>query len=185
MNPHKTIFLDRDGVINEDSPDYIKSWAEFHFIPGSLDAITRLTRNGFSVIVITNQSAINRKMVPLAKLETIHQKLRQAVSGSGGRITDIFFCPHRPDEDCDCRKPRPGMIFAARDRYGIDLASAVMVGDSARDILAGKAAGCRTVLVRTGNGNASIRSLKETDRTPDHVAANLDRAAQWILDQQE
>jgi D-glycero-D-manno-heptose 1,7-bisphosphate phosphatase len=177
-----TVFLDRDGVINQDSPDYIKCWAEFHFIPGSLDAIARLTRHGFTVIVITNQSAINRQMVNLADLETIHRRLSQAVSDNGGRITDIFYCPHRPDEGCGCRKPKPGLIFAARDRYGIDLSRAVMVGDSVKDILAGRAAGCgRTVLVQTGNGMTAIRALEETGQRPDHVAADLDRAAQWIL----
>ena len=179
---NKTVFLDRDGVINQDSPEYIKSWAEFHFIPGSLDAIARLTQSGFAVIVITNQSAINRRMVPLTRLKAMHGKLRQAVSDSGGRITDLFVCPHRPDEHCNCRKPKPGLIFAARDRYDIDLASAVMVGDSVKDILAGKAAGCgRTVLVKTGNGRSAIQSLEKIGRPPDHVAADLNRAVRWIL----
>jgi D-glycero-D-manno-heptose 1,7-bisphosphate phosphatase len=184
LNPLKTVFLDRDGVINEDSPDYIRCWAEFHFIPGSLDAIARLTRSGCSVIIITNQSVINRRMVALTELESMHRKLCQAVSGGGGRITDIFYCPHRPDEDCNCRKPKPGLIFAARDRYRIDLSSAVMVGDSVKDILAGQAAGCgRTVLVKTGNGINAIQTLEQTGQSPDHVATDLDRAARWILDQ--
>jgi D-glycero-D-manno-heptose 1,7-bisphosphate phosphatase len=184
LNPLKTVFLDRDGVINEDSPDYIRCWAEFHFIPGSLDAIARLTRSGCSVIIITNQSVINRRMVALTELESMHRKLCQAVSDGGGRITDIFYCPHRPDEDCDCRKPKPGLIFAARDRYRIDLSSAVMVGDSVKDILAGQAAGCgRTVLVKTGNGINAIQTLEQTGQSPDHVATDLDRAARWILDQ--
>ena len=178
-----TIFLDRDGVINQDSPDYIKCWAEFHFIPDSLDAIARLTRSGCRVIVITNQSAVNRQIIALKDLETMHRQLRQAVSDNGGRITDIFVCPHRPDEGCGCRKPKPGLIFAARDRYRIDLSSAVMVGDSVKDILAGQAAGCgRTVLVQTGNGKNATRALEETGQRPDHVAADLERAAQWILD---
>ncbi len=182
--PNKTVFLDRDGVINVDSSDYIKCWAEFHFIPKSLDAIARLTRSDFSVIVITNQSAINRRMVALTQLEAMHGKLCQAVFDSGGRITDIFFCPHQPDEHCNCRKPKPGLIFAARDRYGLDLASAFMVGDSVKDILAGKAAGCgRTVLVKTGNGRSAVQSLEATGQSPDHVAADLDRAVHWILDQ--
>jgi D-glycero-D-manno-heptose 1,7-bisphosphate phosphatase len=183
VDHRKTVFLDRDGVINEDSPDYIKCWAEFSFIQGSLDAIARLTRSGWSIIVITNQSAINRGMIPLAELESMHRRLRRAVLDSGGRITDIFYCPHRPDEGCGCRKPKPGLIVAARDRYGIDLSRTVMVGDSAKDILAGRAAGCgRTVLVQTGNGKAALRSLDENGQRPDHVAADLDRAVRWILD---
>ncbi len=183
VNVPSTVFLDRDGVINEDSPDYIKCWAEFRFIPGSLEAIARLTRSGWSVIVITNQSAINRRMVALTELETMHRKLRQAVCASGGRIRDIFVCPHRPDEGCACRKPKPGLILAARERYGLDLASAVMVGDSVKDILAGRAAGCgRTVLVQTGNGRTAGQTLEKNGQPPDHVAADLDRAVRWILD---
>jgi D-glycero-D-manno-heptose 1,7-bisphosphate phosphatase len=184
VNPCKTVFLDRDGVINADSPDYIKRWAEFTFIPGSLEALARLARNGFSVIVITNQSAINRRLMALTELESMHRRLCQAVLASGGRITDIFYCPHRPDEGCDCRKPKPGLILAAGERYGIDLSRTVMVGDSARDILAGQAAGCgRTVLVETGNGTTAVQALAETGRSPDHVAADLDRAVCWILEQ--
>lgn len=175
--------MDRDGVINEDSPDYIKSWAEFHFIPGSLDAIARLTEAGMMVVIVTNQSAVNRGMIPLTVLETMHRNLCQAVADSGGRILDIFLCPHRPDEDCSCRKPKPGLFFTARDRYGIDLSSAVMVGDSVKDILAGQAAGCgRTVLVKTGNGKTAAKTLEQVGQSPDHVAADLARAAQWILD---
>jgi D-glycero-D-manno-heptose 1,7-bisphosphate phosphatase len=183
VNPCKTVFLDRDGVINVDSPDYIRSWADFSFIPGSLDAIARLTEAGIRIVIITNQSAVNRGMISRTELETMHRNLCQAVADSGGRISDIFLCPHRPEEGCGCRKPKPGLIFAARDRYGIDLSSAVMVGDSVKDILAGRAAGCRTILVRTGNGNVAIQSLMETGQPPDHVAVDLDRAAQLILDQ--
>jgi D-glycero-D-manno-heptose 1,7-bisphosphate phosphatase len=179
-----TVFLDRDGVINADSPDYIKSRAEFHPLPGSLEAIARLTREGVRVIVITNQSAINRGMVPLAELQAIHQELCAAVSAQGGRITDIFFCPHHPDEGCACRKPKPGLILAACRRHGIDPSRTVMVGDSARDILAGQAAGCgRTVLVRTGDAQSALQSLAEQGRRPDHVTTDLAAAVGWILDQ--
>lgn len=184
MNAITTVFLDRDGVINVDSPDYIKNWAEFHFIPKSLAAIARLTRAGMAVIVITNQSAVNRGMISPEALETMHRCMCRAVADSGGRITDIFFCPHRPDENCDCRKPKPGMILAARDRYGLDLASAVMVGDSEKDVLVGRAAGCgATVLVKTGNGETAMQSLAPKGTLPDHVADDLAAAANWILDQ--
>jgi D-glycero-D-manno-heptose 1,7-bisphosphate phosphatase len=183
LKPITTVFLDRDGVINVDSPDYIKSWAEFEFIPGSRQAIARLTRAGLRVIVITNQSAVNRGMVPLSELESMHRRMQQAVVDSGGRITDIFFCPHRPDEGCSCRKPRPGMILAAGRRYPINLSTAVMVGDSAKDIQAGRAAGCGcSLLVKTGNGKAALQTLQAAGQAPDHVAADLDRAATWIVD---
>lgn len=182
MNPINTVFLDRDGVINADSPDYITSWAVFHFLPRSLEAIARLTRAGIRVIVITNQSAVGRGMLTRTTLESMHRRLNEAVAEAGGRITDVFYCPHRPDEDCGCRKPKPGMILAARDRYGIDLAHAVMVGDSARDIQAGKAAGCGwTVLVQAGEAAA----LAANGQTPDHVAADLYRAVGWILNRCE
>lgn len=177
-----TIFLDRDGVINADSPDYITSRDAFHPLPGSLAAIARLTRCGCRVIVITNQSAINRGMLPLSELTAIHTRLRQGVQARGGRITDIYFCPHRPDEGCDCRKPKPGMIIQASRQHGIDLSRSIMVGDSAKDILAGKAAGCaRTLLVKTGNGLQAMASLTENGTPPDHVTADLAAAVEWIL----
>lgn len=186
MNPITTVFLDRDGVINVDSPDYIKSWPAFHFIPGSLEAIVRLSRAGYRVIVITNQSAVGRGMITAAELASMHDKLCQAVAAKGGRITDIFVCPHHPDDACDCRKPKSGMILAARNRYTIDLTRSVMIGDSAKDILAGKAAGCRrTVLVRTGNGAAAIASLEKEGSRPDHVAADLRQAVSWLIGQPE
>lgn len=181
-NVPSAVFLDRDGVINVDSADYIRSLNDFHFIPGSLDAIARLTRGGMSIIVITNQSGINRRIFALAELEAIHRSLHQAVGDQGGRITDIFYCPHRPDEGCECRKPKPGLILAAQDRYGIDLSRSVMVGDSVKDILAGQAAGCgRTVLVKTGNGVSAMKTFESSGRSPDHVAADLNHAVQWIL----
>jgi len=183
VNAITTVFLDRDGVINVDSPDYIKSWEAFRFLPGSLEAIARLTRAGLAVIVITNQSAVNRGMMPLEELETIHRRMCRAAADSGGRIADIFFCPHRPDENCDCRKPRPGMILAAAERHGTDLSGSVMVGDSEKDILVGRAAGCgATVLVKTGNGETAMQSLARKGTLPDHVANDLAAAVKWILD---
>jgi len=183
VNICRTVFLDRDGVINADSPNYIKSWTEFAFIADSLDAIVRLTQAGVDVIIVTNQSGINRGLIPRSALELIHNNLKEAVASRGGRIKDIFYCPHRPDENCSCRKPQPGMIIAARDRYDIDLASSVMVGDSSKDILAGKTAGCGgSVLVQTGNGLDAAASLQTNGTPPDHIAADLNHAARWVLD---
>jgi D-glycero-D-manno-heptose 1,7-bisphosphate phosphatase len=178
----KVVFLDRDGVINHDSPDYIKSWEEFDFLPGSLEAIRLLTRQGFHLILITNQSILHRGMVPADVLHHIHERLRVAVEAAGGRIEDIFFCPHRPDENCDCRKPRPGLVLQARARHGIDLSRSIMIGDSATDILCGRRAGCgATVLVRTGKGVAAEQELAEQGVRPDAVAADLLEAARMIL----
>ena len=178
----KTIFLDRDGVINRDSPDYIKSWDEFHFLPGSVEAITRLSQSGRRVILITNQSVIHRKMVLPETLDQMHANLKAAVREAGGCITDIFFCPHTPDEGCACRKPRPGLILAACRAHGLDPAECVMVGDSAKDIRCAHRAGCaRALLVRTGNGLKAAEDLKQTLEPPDAVVDDLAAAVDWIF----
>ncbi|MBW2099277.1 MAG: D-glycero-beta-D-manno-heptose 1,7-bisphosphate 7-phosphatase [Deltaproteobacteria bacterium] len=178
----KVVFLDRDGVINKDSPNYIKSWAEFEFIPGSIDAIQKLTSSGFDTIIITNQSLINRKMTPLVELEYIFSMLKKSVRSKGGRIKDIFYCPHTPEDNCDCRKPKPGLIYQAQKRYNIDLSASCMVGDSAKDIECAQNAGCGyAVLVKTGNGIEAEKILAEKNLFPDHVAENLYEAVNWII----
>ncbi len=179
----QTVFLDRDGVINRDSADYVKSWGEFEFLPGSLEALARLAKAGLRVIVITNQSAVNRGMVTLKGLEDIHRRMRRAVAAAGGRLDDIFFCPHRPDENCACRKPAPGMIRAAARKYGLDLSRSAMVGDSARDVACGVNAGCgRTVLVTSGLDPGAERGrLDEQGLSADHVASDLAAAVDWLL----
>ena len=178
----KIIFLDRDGVINRDSPNYIKHRSEFEFLPGSLDALKLLKENGFSVIVITNQSAINRKMMPLSELEAIHTLMKDTVKNAGGEITDIFFCPHTPEQACGCRKPKPGLIYQARDRYSIDLSQTCMIGDSAKDVECARNAGCGcAVLVRTGNGSAAEKLLAEKKIAPDYIAENLYEAVLRML----
>ena len=176
------VFLDRDGVINQDSPQYIKSWSEFEFIPGSLDALAALNRSGFEVIIITNQSAVQRGLISMADLDQMHAKMQSVIQSRGGRILDIFFCPHLPTDDCSCRKPRPGMIERACNKYGIDPATTTMVGDSTRDIECARNAGCaRAALVRTGYGQISLRELKDKGVLVDFVAENLSDAVQWIL----
>ena len=178
----KTVFLDRDGVINRDSPAYIKSWEEFTFLPGSLDALRELNKNGYRVILITNQSAVGRGMITSAGLNHMHQMMKDEIVSHGGLVSDIFFCPHMPDKGCDCRKPAPGMILQAREKYHIDLSQAVMVGDSAKDIECAGNAGCsRAVLVKTGNGRQAEKQLIKKGIFPDYVAADLFNAAQWIM----
>ena len=178
----KVVFLDRDGVINKDSPAYIKSWAEFEFLPGSLKAIRDLTLSGFEIIIITNQSAINRNIITKDQLHTMHVLLHKAVVSSGGKIRDIFFCPHTPEERCACRKPKPGLIHRARHKYQIDLAHSTMVGDSAKDIECAKRAGCKyAILVKTGNAMEAENILTAKAIYPDFVARDLLDAADWTM----
>ncbi len=179
----KIVFLDRDGVINEDSPDYIKSWSEFKFLKGSLEAIKRLTENGFTIIIITNQSIINRKMIPEKDLLHIFTMMGSQIESRGGIITDIFYCPHTPSEGCNCRKPLPGLIEKAQKKYNIDLSASVMVGDSAKDILCANQAGCgAAILVRTGNFNEAESLLAKENVCPDLIAENLLEASVWIIE---
>jgi D-glycero-D-manno-heptose 1,7-bisphosphate phosphatase len=178
----RVVFLDRDGVINRDSPDYIKSWSEFEFLPGSLEALKELKANGFAVILITNQSVIERKMISQNSLEHIHDMMKKTVLSKGGEIKDIFFCPHIPENNCDCRKPSPGLILEATEKHRIDLKASIMVGDSAKDIECARNAGCGTViLVKTGNGAMAEKQLKEKMIRPDVIVRDLLEAAHWII----
>ncbi len=178
----RVVFLDRDGVINQDSPDYIKTPEEFNFLPGSAEGISKLSKKGYDVIIITNQSVINRKMVTGKVLDEIFSKMKNGVIAEGGEINDIFFCPHTPDDKCTCRKPAPGLILNAQKKYGIDLKSSVMVGDSAKDIEAARNAGCGlAVLVKTGNGIKAESALKEKNIIPDYIAEDLFDAVNWII----
>ncbi|MFZ5563389.1 MAG: D-glycero-beta-D-manno-heptose 1,7-bisphosphate 7-phosphatase [Thermodesulfobacteriota bacterium] len=177
------VFLDRDGVINEDSPGYIKSWAEVVFIPGSLEALRRLTEAGFTLIVISNQSAVGRNLMTRHCLDYMTAKMLHAVEEAGGRITDLFYCPHVPEDRCDCRKPLPGLIHQACEKYHVDLLSASMIGDSARDMECARAAGCGcSILVRTGNGQKAQKELAEKGVVPTRMAADLLDAAMWLIE---
>lgn len=181
MERVSAVFLDRDGVINFDSPDYIKSCEELFFIPGSIEAISELSQKGNMVLIITNQSVIGRKYVSPSGLEKIFNKMKNAVKDMNGEIKDIFFCPHIPQDNCECRKPKPGMFFQARDKYLIDLETSVMVGDSAKDILAAQNAGVGyKILVKTGNGEKAFKELKNKNIAPNYFARNLMDAKNWI-----
>ena len=148
----KLVILDRDGTINHDSADYIKSAAEWTPIPGSLEAIARLIQADYRVVVATNQSGIGRGLFDTQALSAIHEKLQRALGQVGGRIDAFFFCPHKPDDNCRCRKPQPGMLVEVARRFNVPVEDAFMVGDSRKDLEAAAAAGARPVLVLTGNG---------------------------------
>jgi D-glycero-D-manno-heptose 1,7-bisphosphate phosphatase len=150
------IILDRDGVINEDSDDYIKSPEEWHPIEGSLEAITTLSKNGYQVVVATNQSGIGRKLFTIDALNAIHMKMESHLAQFGGVIDAIFFCPHLPKDGCSCRKPNPGLYNDISERLRIPLNKVYCVGDKMTDIKAIQSAGGKPILVRTGKGQSEI-----------------------------
>ena len=152
----KLIILDRDGVINKDADDFIKSPEEFIPIPGSLEAIARLNHAGYMVLVATNQSGIARGYFTMDTLTRIHDKLKRLLNAYGGRIDGIFFCPHGPDDHCHCRKPQPGLYEEIAQRLGRDLVNVPAVGDSLRDLQAAQLVGANPILVRTGKGEQTL-----------------------------
>jgi D-glycero-D-manno-heptose 1,7-bisphosphate phosphatase len=148
----KLIILDRDGVINIDSALYIKSPAEWKALPGSLEAIARLNQAGYKVVIATNQSGIGRGLFDMDTLNAMHEKMHKGLAALGGRVDAIFYCPHTADENCDCRKPKPGMFERIAKLYNLDLTGVPAIGDSLRDLQAASALGCAPILVRTGKG---------------------------------
>lgn len=148
----KLVILDRDGTINHDSDQYIKSPTEWKPIKGSLEAIALLTQNGYRVVVATNQSGIARGLFDMTTLNSIHDRMHKAVALAGGRIDAVFFCPHAADANCECRKPNPGMLLEIGRRLNVALAGVPMVGDGLRDLQAAAAVGAQPVLVLTGKG---------------------------------
>ncbi len=156
----KLIVLDRDGVINHDSDQFIKSPDEWRPIPGSLEAIARLNHAGFRVVVATNQSGVGRGLLDIATLNAIHEKLHRALAQVGGRLDAIFYCPHTGDSHCECRKPRPGMLEEIGRRFNVDMTGVPCVGDSERDLVAAQAVGAQPMLVLTGKGETTLRQGK-------------------------
>jgi D-glycero-D-manno-heptose 1,7-bisphosphate phosphatase len=159
----KLVILDRDGVINEDSPSFIKSPEEWMPTPGSLDAIATLNHAGFHVVIATNQSGVGRGLFDMATLNAIHEKLHRALAQAGGRVDAIFYCPHAADANCECRKPKPGMLRAIGERFNTPLQGVPAVGDSVRDLQSAAAVGALPILVRTGKG---ARTLAAGDLPP-------------------
>ena len=153
----KLIVLDRDGVINYDSEQFIKSPDEWRPIPGSLEAISRLNHAGFRVVVATNQSGLGRGLFDMATLIAIHEKMHKALSQVGGRIDALFYCPHTADSACECRKPKPGMLTEIGQRFGIDLTGVPCVGDSVRDLQCAAAVEAQPILVLSGKGEKTLR----------------------------
>ena len=153
----KLIVLDRDGVINYDSEQFIKSPDEWRPIPGSLEAISRLNHAGFRVVVATNQSGLGRGLFDMATLIAINDKMHKALAQIGGRVDALFYCPHTADSACECRKPKPGMLIEIGNRFGVELTGVPCVGDSVRDLQAAAAVEAQPILVLTGKGEKTLR----------------------------
>ena len=187
----KTIFLDRDGVINRNPPNkgYVRRWSEFSFLPNALNAIRDLTEEGCRIIVITNQAGIGKGLFSEDNLKDIHSRMVTEITDTGGRIEAVYHCPHHPEAGCECRKPKPGMLIRAADEHRIELSNAYLIGDSTTDIEAGRRAGTRTLLVLTGHGQESYHDYinttphggtNENGCRPEKIFTNLYAATHWL-----
>ena len=178
----KLVILDRDGTINTESADFIKSPEEWMPLPGALEAIARLNHAGWHVVVASNQSGLGRGLFDVASLNAMHAKMYKMLAAVGGRIDAVFYCPHTPDDKCHCRKPEPGLFEQIGERYGMDLKGVAVVGDALRDVVAGASAGCEPHLVLTGNGAAYRgRDLPETFPANTRVHEDLSAFADWMV----
>lgn len=180
----KIIFLDRDGVINKDpggwTPyDYVTEFDELQFLPGALDALAKLNHTGYDVVVISNQAGVGKGHFTKRRLDEINALMVGEVKRHGGSIRESFYCTHRRDENCGCRKPRPGLLEAAVKKYKVDPRKAFFVGDSEVDVGAGQAMGMSTIIVLSGK--TSLEGLKKSAVRPDYVFKNLLEAVDWIL----
>ena len=179
----KIIILDRDGVINYDSSEYIKTPDEWHPIPGSLEAIAQLNRADFFVMVATNQSGVGRGYYDIATLDQIHEKMQKELASVGGHIEEIFFCPHLPAEHCLCRKPAPGMLLRIQQKYNIDLATVFFIGDKLTDVQAARAAGCKSLLILSAMEKAVTAAHPELIDVPRF--GNLSEAVEFVIQSNE
>lgn len=174
------IFLDRDGVVNIERADYVKQWGEFQFLPGVLPALRRLAALNLPIIVITNQSVIGRGLVQATTIEEIHNQARSIIQAAGGRIDAFFMCPHHPDDNCVCRKPKPALLHQAAQVFAIDIKHWLFIGDAITDYQAAQAAGCRSILVESGRQGAQLRSRCGIDAQVT-FAADLANAVDYIM----
>jgi len=185
----KLLILDRDGVINQDTGDYIKSLDEWQPIPGSIEAMARLSQAGYALVVATNQSGLARGLFDLDDLEAMHARLTELLEAEGGKLEAIFYCPHHPDDGCKCRKPQTGMLDAMEAEFNTSVADAIFVGDSLKDLQAAVAKNCRPCLVLTGLGRDTLdqlaqleapeaRALADQVRTFDDLASLADHLLQ-------
>ena len=175
------IFLDRDGVINRNRADHVKSWTEFEFLPGALRALQMLAQLEWPLVVISNQAAIGRGLVSYQTVDEIHHRMALMVEKVGGRIDEVLYCPHRPEEMCICRKPNPGMLLHAAQDMDLDLTHSFLVGDALTDITAAMSVGAQPVLVKTGRGDEQLARYGAESFGGVYIAGDLLDAAGWII----
>lgn len=173
------IILDRDGVINYDSDYYIKSPDEWHPIPGSLEAIAWLNRAGYRVLIATNQSGIARGYYDIETLDLIHEKLMRELASVGGLVEEIFFCPHHPDENCECRKPKVGLFKQIQKKYPVNFAETFFIGDTLTDIQAAQTIGCKPILILSEKGKKVLAQHAELASVPSFP--DLEAAVRYVL----
>ncbi len=187
----RAIIMDRDGTVCEEV-GYVNHLDRVRLLPRSADAIRAANEAGFQTVIVTNQAGVARGYFAETLVDEVHDRVRELLAGEGARLDGIYYCPHHPDvggpayrRSCDCRKPRPGMLWRARDEMGIDLTSSYMVGDSAKDLEAGHAAGTTTVMVLTGYGKGELQHRSHAwSVRPHHVAADLKDAVTWITERE-
>jgi len=172
----KLVILDRNGTLNAHREDFVKSDIEWTPLPGALEAVARLNHAGWHVVIASNQSGLGRGLFDVASLNAMHDKMIKMLAGVGGRVDAVFYCPHSPDEDCDCRKPKPGLFLQIGERYGVDLSQVPTAGDSLRDLQAGAAAGCEPHLLLSGMG-AACRGVPLPPEYPPDTRVHEDLAA--------
>lgn len=178
---YPAVFLDRDGVIIENRDAYVRSWADVAFLPGSLEALARLNASPYRIVIVTNQSAVGRGVITLERALEINRGVIEAITRRGGRVDGSFLCPHAPDADCDCRKPRPGLLFQAASALSLDLGQSILVGDALSDVQAGQNAGVRlTFLVRTGRGAAQASLPSAQSLQPFQICNSLTDVLEFL-----
>ena len=178
---HRAVFIDRDGVICRNRTDHVKSWEEFTFLPGALAALAELSQANLRIVIVTNQAIINRRIRPESVVQEIHTRMVQAIERAGGRVDRVMYCPHRPEEDCGCRKPMPGLLLTAAEELSFDPSQSYLIGDAETDILAGQAAGCRCYLVLTGRGQQQLANCRRHGQTGFRVMPDLGAAVREIV----
>jgi D-glycero-D-manno-heptose 1,7-bisphosphate phosphatase len=181
MRLQPAVILDRDGIINYDSEQYIKSWADFRFLPGALTALRQLRKAGREVYIATNQAGISRGIYDEQALRDILLRMQLTISQAGGAVHGIVYCVHHPDQGCDCRKPAPGMLLKLATKFGLDLRRSVFTGDRCSDVQAGQAVGCRTILVQNKFQKHLQESADNCPQPPDFQADSLVSAVEIIL----